>query len=372
MTEVLDTDGIGSGADSTIASQSDSELSRAKISARLKGGVMVVDGNFKVVMIDSRAAGFCGLSSGQSQGKPFYSLFPSLLGSLFATQLHEVETLMGARRGSRPIDNDFLDQFVSACSHHLEENSVLFGISMRAYAEAGSTYGLIQLKLQTALINESTADTASPHRLDQLTNKHRHDFSAAEDAILIVTDCYGYIEAISHSAQELFGYSEQLLKGSSARVLFPGLDGLEGMNITEALPVLSAQHSQGYILAATAEGETKALDAQLFNGADDSDKFILLCRDRTDASRDAEELTNRGHLFDLTTSSVADAVLMLDSEGFVTEMNPIAEQLLGFELDISKAVQIQAVMPLANEDTGISVTPIQDALNKARAVEVTQ
>lgn len=372
MTEVLDTDGIGSGADSNIDSQSDSELSRALISARLKGGVMVVDGNFKVVMIDSRAAGFCGLSSGQSQGKPFYSLFPSLLGSLFATQLHEVVTLIGARRCSRPTDNDLLDQFVSACSHHLEENSVLFGISMRAYAEAGSTYGLIQLKLQTALINESTADTVSPHRLDQLTNKHRHDFSAAEDAILIVTDCYGYIEAISHSAQELFGYSEQLLKGSSARVLFPGLDGLEGMNITEALPVLSAQHSQGYILAATAEGETKALDAQLFNGADDSDKFILLCRDRTDASRDAEELTNRGHLFDLTTSSVADAVLMVDSEGFVTEMNPIAEQLLGFELDISKAVQIQAVMPLANENTGISVTPIQDALNKATNVEVTQ
>jgi PAS domain-containing protein len=63
---------------------------------------------------------------------------------------------------------------------------------------------------------------------------------------------------------------------------------------------------------------------------------------------------------------------MVDSEGFVTEMNPIAEQLLGFELDISKAAQIQAFMPLANEDTGISVTPIQEALNKATNVEVTQ
>ena len=85
-----------------------------------------------------------------------------------------------------------------------------------------------------------------------------------------------------------------------------------------------------------------------------------------------EELANRGNLFDLTFSSVADAVLMVDSEGFVTEMNPIAEQLLGFELDTSKAAQIQAIMPLANEDTGISVTPIHDALNKATNVEVTQ
>ena len=136
------------------------------------------------------------------------------------------------------------------------------------------------------------------------------------------------------------------------------------MNISEAIQILCAQHSQGYILAATSEGDTKALDIQLFNCADEGDEFILLCRDRTDASREAEELANRGNLFDLTFSSVADAVLMVDSEGFVTEMNPIAEQLLGFELDTSKAVQIQAVMPLANEETGISVTPIQDALNK--------
>ena len=66
MTDVLNTDGIGSGAGLNIDSQSDSELSRALIAARLKGGVMVVDHNFKIVMIDRKAASFCGLSPGQS------------------------------------------------------------------------------------------------------------------------------------------------------------------------------------------------------------------------------------------------------------------------------------------------------------------
>ena len=365
MTDVLNTDGIGSGAELNIDSQSDSELSRALIAARLKGGVMVVDHNFKIVMIDRKAASFCGLSPGQSQGKRFYSVFPPLLGSLFATELHEVVTLMSARRCSRPTDNELLDQFASAFSHTLEAYSVLFGISMRAYTEDGTTYGLIQLKLQTPVPANS-----EPRGVED-TSQGR-SLSLADDAVLIVTDCYGFISGISKSAQALFGYSEDLLKGSSARVLLPGLDGLEGMNISEAIQILCAQHSQGYILAATSEGDTKALDIQLFNCADEGDEFILLCRDRTDASREAEELANRGNLFDLTFSSVADAVLMVDSEGFVTEMNPIAEQLLGFELDTSKAVQIQAVMPLANEETGISVTPIQDALNKATNVEVTQ
>jgi hypothetical protein len=55
----------------------------------------------------------------------------------------------------------------------------------------------------------------------------------------------------------------------------------------------------------------------------------------------------------------------VDAEDFVQEINPIAEQLLRFELDRSKAVQILTLMPLANEQTGIAVTPVQDALSQA-------
>jgi len=83
-------------------------------------------------------------------------------------------------------------------------------------------------------------------------------------------------------------------------------------------------------------------------------------------------LINRGQLFDSTAKSVADGVLVVDAEGFVQEINPIAEQLLRFELDRSKAVQIQTVMPLANEETGIAVTPVQDALSQASNIEVSE
>ena len=67
-----------------------SELSRALIAARLQGGVMVVDRNLRVVMIDRKAADFCQVSSGQSQGKRFYALFPGLLGSGFSGELHQI------------------------------------------------------------------------------------------------------------------------------------------------------------------------------------------------------------------------------------------------------------------------------------------
>lgn len=89
-----------------------SELSRALVAARLKGGVMVVDRNFRVVMIDRKAAEFCAVSPGQSQGKRFYALFPALLGTEFAASLHQVTSTLGAKRCSRPADNPLLDQFV--------------------------------------------------------------------------------------------------------------------------------------------------------------------------------------------------------------------------------------------------------------------
>lgn len=88
MTDVLNADGLVSGTEleKTHKKSTDKEfvaglqqaLSRDLVAARLKGGVMVVDENFKIVMMDRKAAKFYGVSPGQSQGKGFYSLFPGL------------------------------------------------------------------------------------------------------------------------------------------------------------------------------------------------------------------------------------------------------------------------------------------------------
>lgn len=114
------------------------------------------------------------------------------------------------------------------------------------------------------------------------------------------------------------------------------------------------------------------MDIQGFTCADGSQELILFCRDFTHSSLITEELSNRGRLFDCASKSVADAVLVVDAEGFIAEMNPMAEQLLGFELDRSKPTQIEAVMPLANEETGVRVTPVQDALTQATSIQETE
>lgn len=388
MTDVLNADGIVSGTelenklerppDKESGTGLEQALSRDLVAARLKGGVMVVDENFKIVMIDRKAAKFCGVSSGQSQGKGFYSLFPGLHGSLFASELHEVLIAIGEKRCSRPSHNTLLDQFANAFKASSMPPEPIQAISMRAYRDGSNIYGLIRIHFNSQIASLAAEGSVALH--PEQTPGNRNSDSATisrnicfnQESALLVVDCYGYISTLSQSAEQLFGYNEELLRGSSVRLLFPDLNDLDGLDICESLSLLASQNSNGYILAATSEGESRRLDIQIFNCADESEELILLCRDCTRVSLIVEELVNRGRLFECATKSVADAVLVVDAEGFVAEMNPMAEQLLGFELDTSKALQIEAVMPLANEETGVKVTPVQDALTQATSIQETE
>jgi diguanylate cyclase (GGDEF)-like protein/PAS domain S-box-containing protein len=368
-----------------------SQLSRALIAARLQGGVMVVDRNLRVVMIDRKAADFCQVSSGQSQGKRFYALFPGLLGSGFSGELHQIISAEGKSRFTRPADNSLLDQFAEAFSR---DSFSLLAVSMTAYDDDSNNYCLIRFTLQAGTKNttdekpftdesildkstvKSSATTSVKNSVEknivELADQQPETFVVDKNSAYITADQFGFISQISAAAETLFGYSSELLLGSSVRTVFPGLDEMHGLDLVENINSLATQHNQGYVLAATCHGESRYLDIKLFHSATDQDQLIILCNDCTQVSQQAEELINRGELYDLTSRHIADAVALVDAEGFVLEMNPIAEQLLGFKLDKSKPIQIHAAMPLANEDTGIAETPVQDALNKALNVESNQ
>jgi diguanylate cyclase (GGDEF)-like protein/PAS domain S-box-containing protein len=375
-----------------------SELSRALIAARLQGGVMVVDRNLRVMMIDRKAADFCQVSPGQSQGKRFYALFPALLGSGFSAELHQIISANGTSQFTRPADNSLLDQFSGAFSR---DSSTLLGVSMTAYDDGSNNYGLIRFNLQAAIarspdkislseaegahkmalgtVLDNTFDSTLESEQDHSSKKliaagaeQSDSFFVDKQAAYITSDQFGFISQVSAAAESLFGYSNELLLGSSVRTLFPGLDEVQGLDLEENINSLITRHSQGYMLAATSQGESRYLDIKLFHSASASDQLIILCRDCTQVSQQADQLINRGQLYDLTSQHIADAVALVDAEGFVLEMNPIAEQLLGFTLDKSKPMQMHVAMPLANEETGIAETPIQDALNKAINVEPNQ
>jgi PAS domain S-box-containing protein len=268
---------------------------------------MVVDRNLRVVMIDRKAADFCQVSSGQSQGKRFYALFPGLLGSGFSGELHQIISAEGKSRFTRPADNSLLDQFAEAFSR---DSFSLLAVSMTAYDDDSNNYCLIRFTLQAATKNttdekpftdesildkstvKSSATTSVKNSVEknivELADQQPETFVVDKNSAYITADQFGFISQISAAAETLFGYRSELLLGSSVRTVFPGLDEMHGLDLVENINSLATQHNQGYVLAATCHGESRYLDIKLFHSATDQDQLIILCNDCTQVSQQAE------------------------------------------------------------------------------------
>jgi hypothetical protein len=206
MTDVLNAEGFGSGTGAKPAGKLgqslNRELSREMVAGRSKGGVMVVDHNFRVVMIDAKAAQYCSVSAGQSQGKRFYALFPSLLGS-FASELHEVLAFVGRKQCSRPAENALLQQFPRAFEKPDERESdqppTLNAISMRAYPDGNSIYALIQLQWGTDAPLSQQQDGSN--LIAEQQGLYGRPLNFDRNAILVVVDSEGFIQSISTAAE---------------------------------------------------------------------------------------------------------------------------------------------------------------------------
>ena len=111
-----------------------------------------------------------------------------------------------------------------------------------------------------------------------------HFFSTVTRHILLPTTTDLFLR-VSGAAEKLFAYSNDLLIGSSVRILFPGLDEMDSLDLRENFAHLRDQHIQGYVLAATSQGESRYLDVKLFASAESEDELVIVCRDWTHASQ---------------------------------------------------------------------------------------
>ena len=74
-------------------------------------------------------------------------------------------------------------------------------------------------------------------------------------------------------------------------------------------------------------------------------------RDITERQRAEEELRQQREWFEVTLSSIGDAVITTDTEGKVTFLNPMAEMLTGWETTEASGQPVQKVFNVINEDS---------------------
>ena len=116
---------------------------------------------------------------------------------------------------------------------------------MRAYRDGSNIYGLIRIHFN-AQTDSSAPSPATPGHQGQAADSECSQAVAINrnirfdpDSVLLVVDCHGYISTLSPSAATLFGYSKELLCGSSVRLLFPDLSDQDGPDICQTLTTLA-------------------------------------------------------------------------------------------------------------------------------------
>jgi PAS domain S-box-containing protein len=85
--------------------------------------------------------------------------------------------------------------------------------------------------------------------------------------------------------------------------------------------------------------------------------------------RHARQILEREEWFRVTLTSLGDAVIATDEQGYVTFLNPLAEQLTGRNLEHSRGRPIQEVFPIFNESTHHVVeNPVKKVMELGRIV----
>lgn len=83
------------------------------------------------------------------------------------------------------------------------------------------------------------------------------------------------------------------------------------------------------------------------------------------------QMQGRSVLLFITLASIGDAVITTDSTGGVTFLNPVAQELTGWELQESVGVDIEEVFVVVDEATGQPLpNPVKQSLSQLRKVEL--
>ena len=85
--------------------------------------------------------------------------------------------------------------------------------------------------------------------------------------------------------------------------------------------------------------------------------------------RKTDELQQQREWFQVTLSSIGDAVITTDVQAKVTYLNPVAETLTGWTTSTAAGQSLETVFNIINEDTGLPAeNPVKRVLSEGRVV----
>jgi len=170
---------------------------------------------------------------------------------------------------------------------------------------------------------------------------------------ITVTDLEGNITYINEAEAKMFGVPKEKLLGKN--ISSYGDDSSRGGTQEEILKEAKENGRwRGEVVNYTPSGEERVLDARVQVIRDEKGKEMALCGISTDIT-ERKELENnlrvREENLDVTLNSIGDGVIVADTTGRVTRLNPKAEELTGWSQAAAEGKFLDEVFNIINAKT---------------------
>ena len=212
-------------------------------------------------------------------------------------------------------------------------------------------------------------DITERRRAEAATRLLASIVESSDDAI-ISEDLNGVVTSWNKGAERIFGYSAEEVAGQPISILAaPG-------RLDDSLKILerirrgeSIDHYQ--TVRRTKAGKVIHVSltvSPVRNAAGEITGASKIARDITEQIEAHREVAEQRERLRVTLKSIGDAVIATDPDGTVTYMNPVAEQLTGWQNADAAGRPLETVFRLINEESRQAVeNPVVEVLAQIRA-----
>ena len=354
---------------SPISYASSAELAGAVVD-RQNHGLVALDPNGIILLWNDWMQVWTGINCNQAIGKNFLNLFPSLHGGTYAKAIASIGTRSQSLTWFLDSEPELIDSIESALAYGYR-TLPLSRIAISPFtlsSQSGCLLEFSEAPFNTLLANAPPAKLAANepgHDSQNDSQQPTEVFAAAlqtEAFGVISTNAQGLISALNPCFTKISGYQQEQLIGKALSLLFPSLKDCDDIRLN--LEQTSRLHPDNICEALDCNGKVLPLKVSVFQNPLQDNTLTLVCEDISQQQGHRDAVLAQRELLAAIYGEVADAIILLDADGLVEHINPIALEMLGLRAARVEGSPIDDLVSLTSGEDGPSISPHREVLHR--------
>jgi len=338
-------------------------------------GLVALDPTGTILLWNDWMQAWTGIECSQALGKTFLNLFPCLHGSTYARAITRVNTSGQGLTWYLDREPELLDTIEAALAFGYR-TLPLSRIAVSPFSLSSQSGCL--LEFSEAPFTSIPADSSPPEPSTKTSHCAQNDAcQPPEDAFaaslqtdafgVISADTEGRISAVNRRIIQISGYSEEQLIGQALNVLFPSLKGCDDIRLS--LEKASRLHQDNICEAIDCNGKILPLKVSVFQNPLQDNTLTLVCEDFSRQQGNQDAVLAQRELLSAIYGEVADGIILLDAQGLVEHINPVAMEMLGLRVSKVEACPADDFVMLTCGDEERAISPHGEVLSRGTSCQ---